>query len=76
MSAVISVRKSALPSAALVDTASLRLALGRVAALVLDALVPARPGLAEHLCRDAGLPHVASVAGIDWTDADARRIRI
>lgn len=76
MSAIISLRKPALSSATIVDTASLGPALARLAALARDALAPARPGLREHLCRDAGLHPVASVGGIDWTDADARRMRL
>jgi hypothetical protein len=74
MSATISLRKSHAPLAS-VDAFDLAAFAGRGFVRALRALQPARVEMPAYAFRDAGLS--APVAfGIDWSDAEARRVRI
>ncbi|MFO1146879.1 MAG: hypothetical protein U1E62_00775 [Alsobacter sp.] len=74
MSAVISLRiRNAAPRS--VEAADLVTLLARAASAVAAFVQPARPALGEALRRDAGLPAPLATVGIDWLDAEARRVR-
>jgi hypothetical protein len=74
MSAVISLRtRSAAPRS--IEAADLVTLFARAASAVAAFVQPARPALNEILRRDAGLPAPMSPVGIDWLDAEARRVR-
>ena len=74
MSATISLRKSHAPLAS-VDAFDLAASAGRGLLRALHALQPARLEMPAYAMRDAGL--TAPVAfGIDWSDAEARRVRV
>jgi hypothetical protein len=74
MSAVISLRtRNAAPRS--IEAADLVTLFARAASAVAAFVQPARP-VSEALRRDAGLPAPVASFGIDWLDAEARRVRI
>jgi hypothetical protein len=70
MSATISLRKPHAPSVDLLDVMS---GAGRVLARFVAALQPARETVPAYARRDAGLA-AAQAYGLDWTNAEFRRL--